>query len=594
MTRFDTPPGGIRASWIRSFVSVARRAIRLLSHLGLQERTLEWLKGVLRRVFHLSLLPVLPKRSPRSLEHDDTAEAVHLRSNVDDLLVEYDSKTRRWVKNVLADGPARSSPFESADHPEGICDEHRLRGVLPALARLNRVDGPPVADSALRALIEWCIQRTDGHPHWGWDTTNAALRLATLLETDRILGPDAPGLPSLGCTRRFLQRHRSVLHLGRVVEPSGNHTWIAECGRAALWLLLHPGRPLSHEALDRLLETWDDQLLSDGGHSERVPHYHLQAVSLLRLVAAADEQRRGRVLRSVEERLARATQALRQMIVPSGGLLRWGDLGRSWSGRTQSAELDLLSVDAPQPERLSHLEDFGLANLRWSFGDIEARLSADLGRHGHPVNPGHAHADWFNFSLFVGGNAVITDPGTLRYSDVPESQWFKTEDAHSTVVWPKRPWADLRGFYGWRLPPTKLATKVGRTDDGPLLEGERAAEHSSGSWRRHLRRYRPLHSSLQITDIVSSDCVEPSISQLVFGVGSRVTESSRDMRRFRIEGSHPPLRVEFDGPDSVVLDRRQVPFAPEYGRKEYAENVRARFIARRDPVQLQWRIEHAQ
>jgi len=68
------------------------------------------------------------------------------------------------------------------------------------------------------------------------------------------------------------------------------------------------------------------------------------------------------------------------------------------------------------------------------FETNKFELIADIGSIGPDYQPGHAHADTFNFELYVNGRPVIVDTGTSTY-EVNETRFLeRSTAAHNTVV----------------------------------------------------------------------------------------------------------------------------------------------------------------
>jgi len=61
-------------------------------------------------------------------------------------------------------------------------------------------------------------------------------------------------------------------------------------------------------------------------------------------------------------------------------------------------------------------------------------LIADVGNIGPDYQPGHAHADTFNFELYVNGRPVIIDTGTSTYEVNNIRFYERGTSAHNTVV----------------------------------------------------------------------------------------------------------------------------------------------------------------
>lgn len=68
------------------------------------------------------------------------------------------------------------------------------------------------------------------------------------------------------------------------------------------------------------------------------------------------------------------------------------------------------------------------------FKTTKFELVADIGKVGPDYQPGHAHADTFNFELYVNGRPLIVDSGTSTYEINDVRFYERSTIAHNTVV----------------------------------------------------------------------------------------------------------------------------------------------------------------
>jgi hypothetical protein len=79
----------------------------------------------------------------------------------------------------------------------------------------------------------------------------------------------------------------------------------------------------------------------------------------------------------------------------------------------------------------------------------EVRLVADAGQLGYLAIAAHAHADALSFTLSVGGQPILVDPGTFSYSTMPWRHYFRSTAAHNTVVVDDRDQSEFGGSFLW-------------------------------------------------------------------------------------------------------------------------------------------------
>ncbi len=446
------------------------------------------------------------------------------------------------------------------EDPEFLHDMLRLRGAAPLAAALHAVQRSEESRSRLGAVLRGAAAGVMWRPEVGWDVTTAALRLMSLLSAAETLRRAGLALPEWNTwLRRFVVRHRPVLLWGRLCEPAGNHRLINTVGHAAYHFLLHDTR-LPHSLIRRLSSEIKRQFLADGGHTERCPHYHLQALVLINSIAAADRERGGSCIGPNHEVVERATAALRIMTTPDGQLLRFGDAGRTFSGKQVSVELGELMGPLPA-SAAGVLPNFGIGCRKWIANERQMALYVDFGPHGHRDNPGHAHADALSYCVFCDGVAIITDPGTFVYASTSESIWFKLPEAHNTVHWPGNPAYRISGFFHWRrFPSAPLVTELG---DGEASWSALHRWRSAGLRYEHVRAWCASSTGLSIRDVLSSESGEPARLTIGFGPGALpelLPDGTVALQAFRVG-----VAVEADA-GVLPCEIRATPYAHGYGR----------------------------
>ena len=81
------------------------------------------------------------------------------------------------------------------------------------------------------------------------------------------------------------------------------------------------------------------------------------------------------------------------------------------------------------------LENFQLSSsgYRKLVSEI-CTLFIDIGQIGPDYIPGHAHADTFNFELYLNNKPIIVDPGVSTYEKGKRRDWERSTSAHNTVT----------------------------------------------------------------------------------------------------------------------------------------------------------------
>jgi uncharacterized heparinase superfamily protein len=189
-----------------------------------------------------------------------------------------------------------------------------------------------------------------------------------------------------------------------------------------------------------LISELHEQILSDGAHFELSPMYHqimlyrlLDSINLLQNNPMFNEQ--GELLAFLTKKSLPMLQWLNAMTFLNGEIPFFNDAA---PGIAPSAEklnryaIDLKvieqgDIDRQNPARLSE------SGYRCFKNDVyECML--DVGQIGPTYQPGHAHADTFNFVLNVHNAPVIVDTGVSTYNPGETRLQERGTAAHNTVV----------------------------------------------------------------------------------------------------------------------------------------------------------------
>ncbi len=250
-------------------------------------------------------------------------------------------------------------------------------------------------------------------------------------------------------------------HLSRNLETHllGNHLW--ENGVA----LAMVGACFEDEAAERWLRKGmcvldreiEEQVLSDGGHFERSPMYHLRALYTLALLANTGNRL---LLELVVEPLSRMAKTLADMLHPDRDIALFNDsVLKSHAEPIQllkyvdrllndllpnSGETESSAQEPPRqktPEACGMFSGAGPIELAetgyfgWRTpGSREAHyVLCDAGPIGPDYIPGHAHGDMLSFELSLLGERVITDSGVFDYEISETRRASRSTAAHNTV-----------------------------------------------------------------------------------------------------------------------------------------------------------------
>lgn len=362
--------------------------------------------------------------------------------------------------------------------------------------------------------------------------------------------------------------YKNTLFLCNHVEygVGGNH--LVENAAALLTSGLAFGRDDWLETGRRILvRAGRSQFLRDGGHFERSPMYHVQA--LTRYLTAVDLL--GGFGYSVPEGITRTatsgTVFLNSMTPPDGEMPLLND---SVEGYTLS-----LSDCKSYADRVGVTVDDSADTLAESgyywLGSGDSRMLIDGGPVGPPHLPGHSHNDMLSVLLWVDGERVFTDTGTFDYEPDERRRYTRSVAAHNTVQVGDVEPIDVGGRYlmGRRTSPDAT---VKSSDGIRYFEGAYRKASSGPDRYAHRRRAYELDGKWLVWDTVRQRRERPLRSRLHLAPGIEATD----------HGGH----VTLDGTGERALylypldaDRTRVsesPYYPEFGTAVPRQKVELR------------------
>jgi uncharacterized heparinase superfamily protein len=219
---------------------------------------------------------------------------------------------------------------------------------------------------------------------------------------------------------------RQVDHLQRVVEwdVEGNH--IIKNLKALIFvgLCVKGKQSIYLDSLETLLTQLKKQVLPDGGHYERSPHYHVDVLKDLIEIKSLITKSGQKVPPQFDDVIDRMVEVLVFYRYPDGCLGLFND------GEINSAKnLDeILKYRGSVEKPLNLLEDTGYARLERG----KTMLMVDVGKCCPDELPAHAHADTLSFELCVDKERIFVNQGTYLYQHRLRNVLRGTK-AHNTV-----------------------------------------------------------------------------------------------------------------------------------------------------------------
>ena len=251
---------------------------------------------------------------------------------------------------------------------------------------------------------------------------------------------------------------------------------------------------LSSRLLQREL---DEQVLPDGAHFEQSPMYH--CILLDRLLDCYNF--------SVNNRFFDGQESLNSYLKEKAELMLGHLDSITWNDGVIPLLNDSAYGIAPTPTQLSdYAKRLG---LNWKMRkmaqcgyrklqneQIEAFI--DVGNITANYQPGHSHADTFNYELRIDGNPFIVDTGISTYNKTKRRQLERCTRAHNTVTVKGQNSSEVWGGF-----------RVGNRCEVELLLDEatcvKARHNGFGKNNLHIRQFNIDNNSFTITDQLSGN-----------------------------------------------------------------------------------------
>lgn len=261
-----------------------------------------------------------------------------------------------------------------------------------------------------------------------------------------------------------------------------------------------------------------EQILPDGAHYEQSPMYH--CILLDRLLDCLN-------ISLPSPYTTAASDDLKRMAVMMLGHLE----SIVWEDGTIPLLNDAAYGIAPEPNEI-----FGYARrlgLEWTAlpmtacgyrkmkaGYMEAVV--DIGNMASTYQPGHSHADTFNYELRLDGKPYIVDTGISTYNKTERRQQERSTRAHNTVVVDGRDSSEVWGGFrvGRRAKVSDCQEAYG-SSGGNVVE---ACHEGYEKWVR--RRFSSMDETFVVEDWYDGDAV----SHIHLAEGA-------DERRIQIDGA---------------------------------------------------------
>ncbi|XVH32234.1 heparinase II/III family protein [Haloferacaceae archaeon DSL9] len=320
------------------------------------------------------------------------------------------------------------------------------------------------------------------------------------------------------------------------------------------------------EGLHVLEHAAETQFLSDGGHFERSPMYHIMV--LTRYLTAEDLLKQiGRPVPNLVTTVTRdGTNFLKRLAPPDRRIPLLND---ATFGEVLPLEACLKyaqKIGVRQPRDETHNE-LSASGYYW-LGNGQNRMLVDAGPVGPAHLPAHSHNDLLSVLLWIDGTRILTDTGVFDYAPGGKRQYARSISAHNTVQVGDEEPIRVGGSYlmGQRTEPSVEYTN---SDTRTQLKGKYTARSVLGSRYTHHRRITKTEDLWSIWDDVFSEKAERRVSRLHLHPKISETETVID--------GHSALQLNHETrdllgylipvhSDSVNIEKSR--YYPEFGRQQ--------------------------
>lgn len=183
---------------------------------------------------------------------------------------------------------------------------------------------------------------------------------------------------------------------------------------------------------------FEEQVLPDGGHYERSPMYHAQALGDF-LECYALLVAFGRIPRSenIEAKLRAMAGFLEAMRYPNGRIALFNDSANAEEMRPDPL-LETARRVAGWTAEFSQLEFPQSGYYIWQSANRREKMIVDAGAPSVEYNTAHAHCDLLSYELWLDGRPLVVDSGVHGYGGDRFREYCRSTRGHNTVMFDDR------------------------------------------------------------------------------------------------------------------------------------------------------------
>lgn len=373
-----------------------------------------------------------------------------------------------------------------------------------------------------------------------------------------------------GLHNRLLEsmwRQAAYLHENLEWDLRGNHLLRDAVGLAWAGRFFEGAQPRRwmETATALALEQTREQVMSDGGHFERSPMYHLQAMNDFHSLSwLLDDSQAAAGLKATAERMAACAQWL---VHPDGEIALFND-----AAIVPGNALAHRSATGSDAVGGHWLRDWGMTiwrGTRWA-------VFFDVGDVGPDHQPGHGHADTLSIECSYNGRRLFVDPGTFAYDLDWRRRYDRSTAAHNTVCID-----DTDSSEVWQI--FRLGRRARVRDVSVELRPGAMTSSASHDGYRFLPG-RPKHARcvavddtgpLRLTDRVEGKGIHRVTGGLLLAPHWRIVEC--DGRGWRVVGDADRVRIDVASSSSLMLNHSRSVYHPCFGVEQRTTRLNWRY-----------------
>lgn len=421
----------------------------------------------------------------------------------------------------------------------------------------------PLLERLLSDWLDQCRPEIPGTKPLVWNSFAIATRLGWWVRAFSLLGMDRFQPELRNRLIRSCAEQAAYLHAHLEWDLRGNHILRDAVGLA--WAARFLTGPLSTDWMNTAthiaLTQAREQVLSDGGHFERSPMYHLHVMEDFYLLSELLES--PLACARMRQTCRRMTDYVRWIRHPDGEIPQFNDAAQHAVASPEwmlqlCREQQQLDIHTDFPLGRKHFPDSGLV----AWHDPSWTLFFDIGQVGPDYQPGHAHADTLSFELSFQGERLIVDPGAFSYDRDARREYDRSTEAHNTVCIDRENSTEVWDIFrvGRRALPRLIEVST-QAESFEAAAGHDGFDHLPGK-PSHFRRIRANTQSVTIVDHVGGTGSHSAQGGYLLAPGWTAVPNTRG---WNLSRPGKKIQIHLNSSHPLQLSIESAPWHPQYG-----------------------------